>query len=397
MARSFDRDFDVTRILNELSFNLDDAINPETDLLIFDEIQACPKAMTSLKYFCEDMPRLALACAGSLLGVVLSPESFPVGKVQFLNLRPMSFPEFLRAADTKNTLDHLPTPSTKATIPEVIHEHLWDLLRLYYVTGGMPEAVGIVAEAKGNKSTKLQATLEETREIQRSIIASYENDFAKHAGKLNATQIQSLYSNIPSQLASVHDESIRRFQFGHVLPGKKGFTAWERPIQWLKNAGLAHQIKITNRGELPFEHFTKPNMFKLIPHDIGLLGCMLDLSPAVLTDQNFGIAKGYFAEVYVAQSILAAASPDKDESLYCWQEGEAEIEFIISGDRGPIPIEVKSGLRTKARSLGQYISRYKPELAIRLSTKPMSWDPERNLLNLPLPLAHWIEPLRSRE
>ena len=185
----------------------------------------------------------------------------------------MNFPEFLRAVDAKNTLDHLPEPSTSASIPDVIHEHLWDLLRLYYVTGGMPEAVGILAENKDIKSPKLRTHLEEIRSTQRAIVASYENDFAKHAGKLNATHIQALYSNIPSQLASVHDESIRRFQFGDVLPGKKGFLAWERPIQWLKNAGMAHQIKIANRGELPLEHFTKPNMFKLVPHDVGLWAC----------------------------------------------------------------------------------------------------------------------------
>ena len=122
---------------------------------------------------------------------------------------------------------------------------------------------------------------------------------------------------------------------------------------------------------------------------------MLDLSPSSIMNQNFGLAKGFFAEVYVAQSILAMVSPDMDQPLYSWQEGESEIEFILSGDLSPIPIEVKSGHRTKARSLGQYISKYNPKLAIRLSSKPLSWDPARNLLNLPLSLAHWIEPLRN--
>ena len=393
-ARSFERDFDVNRILNELSFNLDTSIVPATDLLIFDEIQACPKAMTALKYFCEDMPQLAVACAGSLLGVILSPESFPVGKVQFLHLRPMSFPEFLNEVDTRRSLDHLPAPSIEAyihaSIPDVIHEHLWDLLRIYYVTGGMPEAVSILADSRVLGTPKLRMVLDEVRSTQRSIVSSYENDFAKHAGNVNATHIHALYHNIPSQLASVHDESIRRFQFGAVIPGKKGFAAWERPVQWLKNAGLACQIKIVNHAELPLEHFTKPNMFKLIPHDVGLLGCMLDLPPSVLMSQDFGMAKGYFAEVYVAQAILAAAPADKDQQLYGWSEGESEIEFLVSSERGPVPVEVKSGRRTKARSLGQYISKYKPEFAICLSMKPWSWSADRRLLNLPLPLAHCI-------
>jgi len=394
-ARSFDRDFDVKRILNELSFHLDATIDPDSDLLIFDEIQACPKAMTALKYFCEDQPQLAVACAGSLLGVILTPEPFPVGKVQFLHLHPMSFPEFLGAVDTRGSLDHLPPPSVSAAtslkVGAGLHEHLWDMLRLYYVTGGMPESVGILAEARDHRTPRLRAILQEVRATQRSLIGSYEKDFAKHAGKVNATHIHALYHNIPSQLASVQDESTRRFQFGDVLPGKKGFAVWERPVQWLKNAGLAHKIKIANHAGLPLEHFTKPNMFKLIPHDIGLLGCMLDLPPAVLLDQQFGMAKGYFAEVYVAQSMVASVPADKDQQLYCWQEGESEIEFLVTGERGPIPVEVKSGVRTKARSLGQYISRYKPELAIRLSAKPLAWDPDRRLLNLPLPLAHWIE------
>lgn len=396
-GRLFDRDFDVNRILNELSFILDTSIDPATDLLIFDEIQACPKAMTALKYFCEDMPQLAVACAGSLLGVILSPESFPVGKVQFLHLRPMSFPEFVEAVDTRRSLDHLAVPSidtfARVSIPDVIHGHLWDLLRIYYVSGGMPEVVSIIAESRVLGTGKLRPVLEEVRSTQRSIIGSYENDFAKHAGKVNATHIHALYHNIPSQLASVHDESIRRFQFGAVISGKKGFAAWERPVQWLKNAGLASQIKIVNHAELPLEHFTKPNMFKLIPHDIGLLGCMLDLPPPVLMSQDFGMAKGYFAEVYVAQSLLAAASPDKDQRLYGWNEGQSEIEFLVGTERGPVPVEVKSGQRTKARSLGQYISKYKPELAVRLSSKPWSWDGGRRVLDLPLPLAHWIESL----
>jgi hypothetical protein len=231
------------------------------------------------------------------------------------------------------------------------------------------------------------------RGIQRSIVTSYESDVAKHAGKLNATHIQALYRNIPSQLASIQDESTRRFRFGEVLAGKKGFSTWERPLQWLKNAGLVHQIKIANQSAFPLEHYTKPNMFKLVPHDIGLLGCMLDLPPSVLMQQNFGLAKGFFAEVYVAQSLIAMAPSDKEEQLYCWEEGESKIEFVRANATGIVPIEVKSGSRTKSRSMGEYISKYNPSLAIRLSTNPVSFSSERKLLNLSLPLVHWISAL----
>lgn len=389
-AQSFNRDFDTARIVNELSFILGANINTKTDLIIFDEIQSCPKAITSLKYFCEDLPELAVACAGSLLGVILSPEPFPVGKVDFLKLHPMTFKEFLLAADPKKTLNHLPTASIKANIPAAMHNHLWDMLKIYFVTGGMPEVVGSVLESKNAGARIAPENLEKARKLQRAIVTSYESDIAKHAGKLNATHIQALYRNVPSQLAAVHDESIRRFQFGAVMPGKKGFAVWEGPIQWLKNAGLVHQIKIANKPDFPLEHYTKSNMFKLVPHDIGLLGCMLDLPPAVILQQDFGIAKGYFAEAYVAQCLAAIAPPDKEEQLYCWQEGEAEIEFIRSGGTSIIPIEVKSGNRTKSRSLNEFISRYQPLLALRFSAKPFSFNSENNILNIPLYLPQWI-------
>jgi predicted AAA+ superfamily ATPase len=392
-ARCFDRDFDIGRIVGELSFVVGGTIDTRLDLVIFDEIQACPRAMTSLKYFCEDLPELAIACAGSLLGVILSPEPFPVGKVDFLQLHPMSFEEFLLAADNRKTLNYLPVPSVDAHIPAAVHGHLWDMLKVYFVTGGMPEVVQSVLQTKNLGAMVSPESLEKVRKLQRAIITSYESDIAKHAGKLNATHIHALYNNIPSQIASVHDESIRRFQFGAVMSGKKGFAVWEGPIQWLKNAGLVHQIKIANRPDFPLEHYTKPNMFKLVPHDIGLLGCMLDLPPAVILEQNFGIAKGYFAEAYVAQSLAAMARPDKAEHLYCWQGGEAEIEFIRSTGAAIVPIEVKSGNRTKSRSLGEFISRYQPPFAVRLSAKPLSYDPNKKVLSLPLFLAHWIRSL----
>lgn len=390
LNRIFERDFDPRRIIGELAFVLGSSIDPATDLVVFDEIQSAPRALTSLKYFCEEMPQLALACAGSLLGVILSADSFPVGKVNFLHLRPMSFPEFLLAVDAKETWRQIPQPSMHAVLAPVVHEHLWDLLRLYYVVGGMPESVAVITQSGADMGPKMRDALEGVRTVQRAILSSYEQDFAKHAGKLKAVHLQALYRNVPSQLAAVHDESTRRFHFGEVLPNKKGFSAWERPIQWLRNAGLVQQIKIANKAALPLEHYTKPNLFKLIPTDIGLLGCMQNLAPAVLLDQNFGIAKGYFAEAYVAQALLAASAVDHDPPLYCWHEGESEIEFLYPRGLDLVPIEVKAGRRTKSRSLGQYLLKYKPDLAVRVSTKALAFNPSTKILDLPLFLAHWI-------
>jgi predicted AAA+ superfamily ATPase len=393
----FDRDFDVKRILRELAFETHSSVDIASDLVIFDEVQTCPRAISSLKYFCEDMPELALACAGSLLGVVLAPEPFPVGKVDFLNLHPMTFPEFLRAFSGGEVLDFIPKASLRAHIPQSLHERLWDFLQLYYVTGGMPEPVAVLVESCKTLEHVTPARLEEVRRVQRVIAASYENDFAKHAGKVNATQIQALYRNVPSQLQAVHDESTRRFRFGEVMSGKKGFVSWERPIHWLINAGLVHQIKIANRSDFPLEHFTKPNLFKLIPHDVGILGALLDLPPAVLMKQDFGMAKGFFAEVYVGQTIVATASPDKNEQLYSWSEGNSEIEFLIAGESVLVPVEVKSGYRTKAKSLSEYARQYQPSLAVKLSAKPFFYDEQKRLLNLPLPLAHWLRAVSADE
>ena len=389
----FDRDFDTTRLLSELSFVLGAPVDTRRDLLFFDEIQSCPRAITALKYFCEDARELAIVCAGSLLGVALSPESFPVGKVDFLSLYPMSFVEFLRAFDRRHSLDRLPPASLSAHIPEVIHNHLWDMLRLYYVTGGMPEVVQLFIDESSATGIADVAILEEVRRIQRNIVTSYGSDIAKHAGKTNATHIHALYRNIPSQLQTVHDGSTRRFQFNEVMSGKKGFAAWERPIHWLSNAGLIHQIKITNKAAFPLEHFTKPNFFKLFPHDIGLLGAMLDLPPALVIQQQFGTAKGFFAEAYVAQQLIASAPPEKLEQLYCWQEGDAEIEFLLPRADALVPIEVKSSHRTKARSLGEFIRRYEPPLAVKLSTNQFSYSKEKRIVQLPLSVVHWIREL----
>jgi predicted AAA+ superfamily ATPase len=389
----FERDFDTARLLSELSFVLNTPIDRRQDLLFFDEIQSCPRAITALKYFCEDARELAIVCAGSLLGVALSPESFPVGKVDFLSLYPMSFVEFLGAFDRRHSLEHLPPASLSAHIPEIIHNHLWDMLRLYYVTGGMPEVVQLFIDESAPMGIADVAILEKVRRIQRSIVTSYESDIAKHAGKTNATHIHALYRNIPSQLQTVHDGSTRRFQFNEVMPGKKGFAAWERPMHWLINAGLIHQIKIANKAAFPLEHFTKPNLFKLFPHDIGLLGAMLDIPPSLLIQQKFGTAKGFFAEAYVAQQLIASAPPDKLEQLYSWHEGDAEIEFLLQQRDALVPIEVKSSHRTKARSLGEFIRRYEPPLAVKVSTNQFSYTPEKRIVHLPLSLIHWIREL----
>ena len=383
-AAIFTHDLDVHRIVRDLGFWLKSSIDINNDLLILDEIQAAPKALTGLKYFCEDLPQFAVCAAGSLLGVILSEESFPVGKVAFLHMHPLSFSEFLIAVDERETHKQLPQPSLTAKVPDIVHDHLWQMLKIYYVVGGMPEVVNIYQQLR----TDMYAALNQVRATQQDLLQTYENDFAKHAGKLNAIHIQAMYRSIPSQLAGGHDESVQRFKFGEVMSGKKGFVTWERPLHWLINAGLALQVKIANTAELPLEHYCKANSFKLFMNDIGLLGCAQHLDAQAIMQQSYGLAKGYFAENFVAQEMRAAHA-QQQWPLYAWSERSAEVEYVRPFHGSVIPVEVKAGHRTQAKSLLQFRRQYDPPLSIKISAQPLRYDPSERLLHLPLYLAAW--------
>ncbi len=382
--RIFEQDFNISRIVEDLAFYLKVKIQRQTDLIILDEIQAAPKALTALKYFCEDAPDLAVCAAGSLLGVILSEESFPVGKVQFLHMHPLSFEEFLMAVDEHESWKRLPKAALHAKLSQTVHEHLWEMVKLYYAVGGMPAAINAFIRHKSAPATLWK----KVREVQRSLITGYENDFAKHAGKINAAHIQALYRSIPSQLAEYHDDSTKRFKFSNVMSGKKGFASWERPLHWLVNAGLVLQVKIANQAQQPLEHFCRSNLFKLYVHDVGLLGCLQDLAPEAIRSQDYGLAKGYYAENFVAQE-LRTSHADREWPLYSWQEGEAQIEFVRAIAAGIVPIEVKAGHRTKAKSLAEFMRKYNPTLSIKVSAHNLSYDEATGRLNLPLYLASW--------
>ena len=384
VATIFAQDLDVHRIVRDLGFWLKSSIDINHDLLILDEIQAAPKALTGLKYFCEDLPQFAVCAAGSLLGVILSEESFPVGKVTFLHMYPLSFLEFIMAVDDRETHKWLPQPALTAKVPDIVHDHLWQLLKIYYVVGGMPESVSIYQQLR----TDLFAALAQVRATQQDLLQTYENDFAKHAGKLNAIHIQAMYRSIPSQLAAGHDDSVQRFKFGDVMPGKKGFATWERPLHWLINAGLALQVKIANSAQLPLEHYCKSNSFKLFMNDVGLLGCAQHLDAQAIMSQDYGLAKGYFAENFVAQEMRAAHA-QRQWPLYAWSERSAEVEFTRPLLGCVIPVEVKAGHRTQAKSLMQFRKQYDPPLSIKISARPLHYDSAERLLHLPLYLAAW--------
>lgn len=376
----FSPDLTPKRIISELAIRSGVRINPSDDLLIFDEIQECPKALTSLKYFCEDMPELSLCCAGSLLGVKLSGESFPVGKVEFLPLHPMNFEEFLQAAGDEMSREIFAGALEKKQIPLVGHDRLLTYLREYFFTGGMPHIVQTYLRCREDSVMDLKRI----RAEQKNLIDSYNKDFAKHSGKTNAMHIVSVFENVPMQLSLAHDESVRRYQFKGVIANKKSFSDLQGPITWLEKAGLVIKVKICNRAEIPLEAFSKQNMFKLFLFDVGLLGCLLDLPYHSLIDNNYGMAKGFFAENFVAQEFMAAAV---SKQIYSWTEGHSEIEFLRVAEGKIIPIEVKSGKRTRAKSLGEYLQRYHPARAIKLSTNPLNMDSFKVIWNYPLYLS----------
>ena len=368
----FDKNLEPKRILNDLRLYLETEINPKTDLLIFDEIQRCPKALTSLKYFREVMPEVAICAAGSLLGIFMSRESFPVGKVTFLDLYPMTFEEFLMGNGKDQFVDVLQEQIREDALSEIAHTKLWDLWKHYLVTGGLPEAVKTYCEKQENLFQAFQGV----RAVQKDLIDTYMADIAKHSGKVNAMHIERLWRNVPAQLARSMDGSASKFKFKDAVPGYRGYERLAAPISWLESAGLIIRTSLIENAVIPLGSNIKENRFKLYFLDVGLLGAIIHLSPKVLMDFDFGSYKGYIAENFVAQELLAAGYQD----LFCWEGRTSEVEFLIESGSQIIPIEVKSGNVTKSKSLTVYEGRYHPERSIVFSGKNVKSTNQRTYL-----------------
>ena len=379
LSKIFEVDLDPKRILTELSFYLNSSIDVKKDLVIFDEIQEIPRALTSLKYFCEDCPELHICAAGSLLGIHLSPESFPVGKVTFQTLRPMSFEEFLMAIEDERSLQFIRNLSGVEEIPEIVHAHLWDQLKRYFVVGGLPEAVATYVQNKDD----LFSALSLVREKQEDLVKSYYADIAKHSGKIKAMHINRILESVPSQILQAQDESISRFKFRGVIPGVTHYDRLAGAIDWLEAAGLVIKVPVVNTGHLPFAGYAKENFFKLLLFDIGILGSMSGLSPKNILEYEYGSYKGYFAENFVAEEIVGS----RNEKLFSWQEGLAEVEFLLELEGEVVPLEVKSGSNIKAKSLKVFSEKYKPIKKIVLSGRSLCVDKEQSIQYYPLYLA----------
>lgn len=378
----FKEDLDPKRILDDLCFQVNTKINIHTDLVIFDEIQECPQALTSLKYFCEDLPELALCCAGSLLGLHLNEASYPVGKVDLLQLHPMTFTEFLEGIGDQQAADFINEFQITTKVSAIKHKHLWDRLKQYFITGGLPEVITIFDETQNDIYT---ATIE-VRRKQEELIKAYYADIAKYSGKVNAMHIDRTWRSVPIQLAKNYDVSTSRFRFKEILPNIKRYRQLVNVIDWLEAAELVIKIPIVGPFEQPINAYTKDNLFKLMLFDIGLLGAMNSIDPNSILDYDYGTYKGYFAENFVAQQLLTTDT----NRLFNWQEDRSEIEFLMTYAGEVLPVEVKSGKTTRTKSLEKYINKYKPKNAIILSANPPNINKSKTVSHISLYLVEKI-------
>jgi len=375
----FDGDLSPVRIVQDLALILNTPIERQADLLFFDEIQQCPRALTSLKYFAERMPEMAVCAAGSLLGVHLGESSFPVGKVDELRMHPMTFEEFLLAG--ANPMLHEAFASIRALAPlsETLHAKLWEEFKFYLVTGGLPEVVAAFLSRRDD----LFAAFQEVRAVQTRLTSDYVADMAKHCGKQNAMHLERLWRNVPAQLGRDQSGSAPKFVFKDVLPGIRGYERLAGAIDWLTAAGLVVRLPIANSGLLPFPAYEKESCFKLFVFDVGILGALSRLPVKSVLDYDYGTYKGFYAENFVAQEFRAC----RRDNLACWREGRAEVEFIAEVDGAVIPVEVKSGWVTQAKSLKAFADKYHPPFSAVLSGRNLGADPHLGKHYYPLYLA----------
>ena len=355
----FDDGISPRKIINELQFLLDCSINKAEDLVIFDEIQQCPRALTSLKYFSEEMPELAICGAGSLIGVNVAPDSFPVGKVTILNLYPLSFDEFLGGVKKTRLAELLENEELQEPLPRIAHDQLWKLWKIYLVIGGLPEAINIYRKNLENQYEAMKLV----RRVQSDLLDTYMSDIAKHSGKANALHIERLWRNVAMQLARTQNDGARKFRFKDAVPGMRGYERISSPLDWLEKARLILRTSIVKRAEIPLAGFAGDNRFKQYFFDVGLLNAITNTSPEQILKFNYGIYKGYVAENFVAQELHASGIRE----LFCWEGRTSEVEFLLETPSGIIPWEVKSGRIRQAKSLKTFEERYHPELSIILS------------------------------
>ena len=378
LKQFFENTKDVPRIVQNLSLVHGQPILPQKTLIIFDEIQECNDALNTLKYFCENAPEYAVASAGSLLGVAMSRgNSFPVGKVDFLHLNPVCFSEFLSAADAK-LFDYLESINRIEPLPDIFFHKLVEKLKMYFICGGMPEAVVALLEKQDT---------EKTQQVLQNIINAYALDFLKHAENKEIPKLNYLWSSIPSQLARDN----KKFLYQAVKQGARS-REYEDALLWLSHAGLVHRIFRISKPGLPLSAYDDLSAFKLYLIDVGLLRRLSFLDPIAIREGNrlFMEFKGALSENFILQHLIA----NFEGTPRYWTSGsQAEVDFLIQVKNDIIPIEVKSDESIRSKSLSIYNELYHPTVRIRYSLKNLKKDD--GLLNIPLFMVDYTEKLLS--
>lgn len=356
LASVFDYDFNVDRILDELGNIIrGKEIIPGKTLVIFDEIQACPNAITSLKYFCENKRDLHVVCAGSLLGVAIKRDniSFPVGKIDRLQMYPLSFSEFLRADGDAAIYEGVQKYDIERELPELYTGNLEKALKYYYIVGGMPEVVAKWVETHN---------FEKVEKLQENILQDYSSDFAKHAPKADIPKLGWIWESIPKQLAKDNN----KFVFSHVKAGKRS-SELEDALEWLVDAGLVHKLELVSKPELPLSFCADATFFKLYLSDVGLLRKKSGISPRTIMEDSelYKNFKGSFTENFVLNELIK-----QNIHPYFWKSGNtAEVDFVFEYEDKIIPVEAKADIHTRAKSYREYCKKYSPKLGFKFSMK----------------------------
>ena len=369
----FSKTKDPKRILEQLAFIYGKAILPEKTLIIFDEIQECPNALNSLKYFQEEANEYHIVCAGSLLGIRLSHTSFPVGKVEFLNMYPMTFSEFLIADNCENLVEYMKSIKDIQSIPDIFFNQLEEKLKAYFIIGGMPEAV---------KAWVNEKDIELVNNIQENILKAYENDFSKHTQNSEANKISLIWNSIPSQLAKEN----KKFLYQTVKEGARA-REYENALNWLNDANLIYKIYNVRKTDFPLKAYNDLSAFKIYMNDIGLLRRMSNLDSRIVIegDRLFEEFKGAFTENYVLNMLCIIFDNVPNYFIF----NRYEIDFVFQYKNDIIPIEVKSKKSNNNISLTRYNEKYDNNISIRFSMNNLKKDGK--VINIPLFLIEYIE------
>lgn len=367
----FEGSLEVERLLLAISAETGVMVKPQNTLLIFDEIQEVPRALTSLKYFYENAPEYAIVAAGSLLGVAMHQgTSFPVGKVSFMELYPLNFREFLKAAGEDGLYGLLTGEGAVEQISLItaMKEKFVDYLRQYYYTGGMPEVVLDFVEYKD---------YHKVRRTQRMLLDYYQQDFSKHADPYLVTRLNQVWNSIPGQLAREN----KKFIFGQIRQGARA-KEFELALQWLEDCGLIHKVHRVSKPGLPLNAYAELSAFKIYMNDVGLLAAKSELPLQAIVDRNqlFSEFKGALTEQYVLQQLISET--DMTPYYFSAENSRGEIDFLLQSARGIVPVEVKAEENLRAKSLKAFREKYNPEVSLRISMS--DYRREEWMVNLPL-------------